>query len=183
MFSKLKGAARAEKIRSDAMEVTRERLDEAGLRGREGGMLSGRRDVSEFVITDKRWDEMRACLSDYAGNLAQANVREMRLTGVERELPQLHKAQMITFDEGRVQVHMGAPAAIGRNVVAFPRLGQSEPGVIEQKRGVDILEFDSVGSGGGIVSNASSIDGRIGVDFIFSDERLNLREQGRGRGR
>lgn len=180
MFSKLKGAARAEKIRQEAVATTRDRIGEMGIRGREGGLLSKRRDVSEFVITDARWEEMRKSLKDYAGVIAKANVAELRSTGVERELPRLHKAQMITFDDGRVQVHMGAPAAQGRNIVAIPRLAESEPGVVEQKRGVDIHEFDSVAEGGGIVSNATRIGGRIGLDFIFSDEHENLREEFRG---
>jgi len=180
MFSRLKGAARADKIRKEAVATARDRIEDAGIRGREGGLLSGRRDVSEFVITDARWDEMRKSLKDYAGVIAQANVAELRATGIERELPRLHKAQMITFDDGRVQVHMGAPAARGRNIVAIPRLAESEPGVVKQKRGVDIHEFSSVAEGGGIVPNAAHIGGRIGLDFIFSDEHENLREEFRG---
>jgi len=179
-------APRAEKIRKDAIQEIRKDPAYPGLHGREKGILGAGRDVSEYVVTPSRTDAMSDALRAHAGRLAARRIKEMRMTGVEKELPVLHKAQKVTFHEGRMQVHLGSRAGRGSNVVALPNFALGEDRAVEQRRGVQILELDSRKEGGTVITAAGDEvmkNGRgIGVDFVFSEECVNLRES-RGRAR
>lgn len=176
---------RAEKMRRDAVTEIRKDLADAGLRGREKGIIGAGREVSQYTVTQSRMDAMSDALKTHAGRLAARRIQEMRETGVEKELPALHKAQKITFNDGRMQVHLGSRAARGSNVVALPNFARSDDNAVEQKRGVQILELTSRDEGGAVVTAAGDEvmkNGRgIGVDFVFYDQPVNLREEGRSR--
>lgn len=182
VFSKLRGLPenRAEVMRKDGLVAVQENLDKAGIRGRAGGLLRANRDVSEFKITDRRWDEMSDAIRTHVGKLAALRVRELRQTRVDKPLPSIHKAQKVTFNDGRMQIHMGSRAGAGLNVVALPKFSQPEGHVVEQGRGVQIYEFQSEHSGAVTFSappNAIVQRGReIGVDLVFSEQNEDLRE-------
>ena len=146
-----------------------------------GGGLFSRTRKTEIFMSDRQTEQMREALTQRARFEALQRVRSARI-GIpvddSQDLPQLHKAQKLTFSGRTVMVHLGSRGVEGKNIVAIPKLTQSGDSTLKMGRGVDILDLNLIQDGRQQVPVKSDIIDKsknIQVQICFSDQRENLK--------
>jgi hypothetical protein len=148
-----------------------------------GGLFSRKRS-SEIIMSDRQTEQMRDALTQRARAESIQRVRSARIGFPvdDQDLPQLHKAQKLTFSGRNVMVHLGTRGTEGKNIVAIPKLIQSGDSTLKMGRGVDILDLDLLKDGRQEIPVRSDFvekSKKIQVQICFSDQRENLRRKQR----
>lgn len=143
-----------------------------------------RKTSSEITMSDRQMDSMREDLKSAARHEAKLRMQAQRSgTPIESlpELPDLHKAQKVTFEGRTVKLHMGTRGTTGKNIIAVPNMVQHSGSTVQMASGVTRMELNLSKDGKqeqqvipeGLIKNAKGIS----VQVCFSDQKENLRSR------
>jgi len=168
-------AALTGKFKTDPLEDDLVGIDARGFR---------RKSSNEIIMSDRQMESMSEQMRQAAKQEARARMLAQR-NGTHHsnleELPTLHKAQKVTFEGRTVKLHLGSRGSAGRNIVALPKMSQSEGSSVRIAGGVTQLELRLDKDGKQDVSTAPEgmIAGakNLSLQVCFSDQTENLRNK------
>lgn len=179
-------AGKEARIREEALDHVRKEIGgaranadlDAPLHMRSASFF-GSRDATEAITTNAQDQMLENALDLEKRKAARDRVRAVNAQSAAPNVEGYHKAQKFSFEGRTMKVHLGSPAARGRNMIAIPDINQvgSE---IRTGKSVRILSLEARRDGGQAlgIRDASSVvtGGRdMKVMFVFSDQPENLR--------